>query len=252
MEKELTLPQDLVNLEMSRYIDLDVYHAVERSHPFYVEMTDEILKLIDKHQNTQKDGLEILELGAGTGLFTEQLVQIPRTQIDALELDSSCVELLTKHVAGKARVIQGDAVKYSKNQKYDVVVSTFAHDHIHYDLANNFAANIRKNLKKGGIYLMGGEILPLYLTPAQRREALFQYHGYIVSEALRQGHYALAQLEINALHSGVNMVGDFKRHERLFEAEMLSSPFQLRVKNKIGPVNPNNVGGVFVYCYEAI
>ena len=32
--------------EMSRYIDLDLYHAVERSHPYYEEMITEILKEI--------------------------------------------------------------------------------------------------------------------------------------------------------------------------------------------------------------
>jgi hypothetical protein len=71
----------------------------------------------------------------------------------------------------------------------------------------------------------------------------------IVEEALRRGHYQLAQIEINALESGVNMIGDFKRHEDVFELEMCEGGMELASKNKVGPSEPTDVGGVFVYTY---
>jgi len=47
------------------------------------------------------------------------------------------------------------------------------------------------------------------------------------------------------------MIGDFKRHEAMFEDEMLSAGFKMKLKKKIGPIDRNDVGGVFVYIFEA-
>ena len=237
-------------LEMSRYIDLHLYHAVERSHPYYEEMLAEILRLLAEHAAGR--AIYCLELGAGTGLASMELLGQPGIRLDALELDAKCCELLAHYTEGRAHCIQGDAVTFKGETPYDVVVSVFAHDHIHYDQGRAFAANIRRNLKPGGLYIMGGEILPRYHDEASRIEALHRYHGFIVAKALREGHFELAQIEINALKSGVFMIGDFKRHEALFEAEMLSAAFRQRAKIKLGPQNPSDVGGVYVYVFQAI
>lgn len=236
--------------EMSRYIDLSLYHAVERSHPFYIEMTQEILHQIGRYHEAHPGRLKVLELGAGTGLFTEEMARLDYLEVNALEIDSECLTILRSHVGDKAGFIMGDAVTYCREGAYDLVVSTFAHDHIHYDRACEFAGNIRKNLKPGGLYIMGGEILPYYETPEERKDALLKYHGFIVQEALRQGHYTLSQIEINALKSGVEMIGDFKRHAAMFEQEMSSAGLVLRSKIKVGPPDRDDTGGVFVYVYE--
>lgn len=252
IKSALAFNQTTKQFEMSRYIDIEMYHAVERTHPYYVEMVDEILKIVVDYSR-EKDGLlKALELGAGTGLFTQDLINLDFVEVDALEIDIECIGTLQKHIGSLARCLQGDAVTYCQEGYYDLVLSTFAHDHIHYDRAKDFVANIRRNLTRGGLYIMGGEILPRYSTMAERAEALHSYHGYIIQKALRDGHYAVAQLEINALKSGLEMIGDFKRHEALFEEEMLSTAFKLRKKVKMGPNEMNHVGGVFVYVYEAV
>ena len=238
-------------LEMSRYIDLDMYHEVERSHPYYTDMVEKILACIEKYHQKHSRPLNILELGAGTGLFTEDLIKKKYLNVDALEIDSNSIPILEKHVLRQAHCIQGDATIYCREGFYDLVCSTFAHDHIHFNLAETFVQNIRRNLKKGGLYLMGGEILPYFETEEQRCQALHAYHGFIIEKANREGHFALAQIEISALRSGIEMVGDFKRHELMFEQEMLKADFTQKVKIKMGPRHKPEVGGVFVYIYEA-
>ena len=243
--------EKLGRFEMSRYIDLNLYHQVERTHPFYTEMLDEMLSQIRAGCDPAKR-YRVLELGSGTGIFTEELIKLPFLDVTALEYDPKCCQVLRNEMAGTScRVVHGDAVEYREPQAFDFVVSTFAHDHIHYDRAATFAANIRANLKRGGLYLMGGEVLPPYSTTAERSEALHRYHGYIVNKALRDGHFRVAQIEINALESGLGMIGDFKRHEALFEHEMEGACMALRKKRKIGPAHPDDVGGVFVYTYAA-
>ncbi|HNX90724.1 MAG TPA: methyltransferase domain-containing protein [Candidatus Omnitrophota bacterium] len=237
-------------IEMSRYIDLDIYHRVERTHPFYVEMVGEMCDQISNNVEAVAQP-RILEIGAGTGLLTAEILKLGNMRIDAVELDEECCTILEKYVSDpRCKCICDNAVTFSDTEKYDVVVSSFAHDHIHYDQRYDFAKNIKKNLKPGGVYIMGGEVLPYYTNDIERAKALYDYHGFIVDKALRDRNFEVAQIEINALKSGLDMTGDFKRHEAMFEEEMGSSGLNMIVKKKIGPVDKNTVGGVFVYVYQ--
>lgn len=240
--------QSLRQFEMSRYIDLDLYHQVEQSHPFYMEMTTEISAFLAQRCKP-KQIYRMLELGAGTGLFTEALLRHPCLEVSALDIDTNCCHLLSQQFGEKIRVLHGDATTYCEEGGFDIVSSVFAHDHINHDLADAFARNIKNNLKKGGFYIMGGEYLADYDTDIERREAIYKYHCFIINKALREGNFRVAQIEINALESGIDMVGDFKRKESAFEAQMISAGLRLCFKKKIGPDVPDDVGGVFVYVY---
>lgn len=253
MESKLkvdTFKGNAKKIEMSRYIDLDIYHRVEKTHPFYVEMVDEIFGYIGKLAKGKPE-FRIMELGAGTGLLTAELLKINNVTIDAVELDHECCAILDEYVdSERCRCICDNAVTYSIQNGYDAVVSSFAHDHIHYDQRYEFALNIKKNLKPGGHYIMGGEILPYYQTDEERSKALYDYHCFIVEKALKDKNFEVAQIEINALKSGLEMTGDFKRHEAMFEEEMSSSGLKIALKKRIGPLDKHTVGGVFVYVYK--
>jgi hypothetical protein len=240
-------------IEMSRYIDLPTYHKIERAHPFYEEMISEINSQVEEFRNDGGAGngnLSALELGAGTGLCSLELVRHSFLDLDCLEIDEECCEILGSHPeATRYNVICGDARTFCKPRYYDLVVSTFAHDHIHYDMRFAFAKNIYDNLKNGGRYLVGGEMLPHFGSDLERKKALFRYHNFIISMALDADRVQLSELENNALKSGLDMVGDFKRHERMFEEEMLSAGFTMLEKKKMGPVERDDVGGVFVYVF---
>ena len=237
--------------EMSRYIDLDLYHEVERSHPFYREMTAEICSQIE--QFGQPDRMwRILEIGAGTGLLTEELLKFPFMDVYAVEIDTECFNMLKNRFQNdRFHAIQNNAITYCQDGFFDIVVSSFAHDHIHYDNCVTLAKNIKRNLNNGGIYIMGGEFLPFFETDEERIESLCQYHCFIVEKSLRDRNFRVAQIEINALKSGVEMIGDFKRHVVMFEQEMAEGGLKLSTKKKIGPLNREDVGGVFVYVYKS-
>lgn len=238
-------------LEMSRYIDLEVYHRVERTHPFYEEMIEALHDLV--RPIAAEGPRRLWEFGAGTGLATGEFLKHPNLRIDALDLDSECCRILSDHLKDAVACICDDALTHGETGAYDLAASVFAHDHIPYELGPRLAANIRRNLKRGGRYVMGGEILPYFHDDDSRREALYRYHGFIVSKAMRDENFEVAQIEINALKSGLYKIGDFKRHEAMFEAEMLSGgQFRIAEKLKIGPSDLDDVGGVYVYAFEAV
>jgi len=98
--------------------------------------------------------------------------------------------------------------------------------------------------------LWAGKLFLFFENEEQRKEALYAYHCYIIEKALKDKNFEVAQIEINALKSGLEEIGDFKRHEAMFEEEMVSSGLRLVQKNKIGPFVPSDVGGIFVYVYQ--
>lgn len=236
--------------EMSRYIDLDLYHKAERSHPFYEEMVNEICGNL-KTDSKSHSRINLLEFGAGTGLLTQELIRFPHIDVYALELDTECIQILKNNIRHKnCSIIQDNIITFAKENYFDIIISSFAHDHIDYDNGCQLAKNLKNNLKNGGIYIMGGEILPYYSNSKEREEALYKYHCYIINKALRDRNFEVAQIEINALKSGIFMQGDFKRHEKLFEEEMSLGGLKLISKKKIGPLDVDGVGGIFVYIYE--
>lgn len=249
-------PQEKNFLEMSRYIDLPTYHKIERAHPFYEEMVEEMHKQVLQHYKNYAKGegkMKTMEFGAGTGICSIELVQHDFLELDCVELDSKCGEILSSHPEAKHYSVHvADATTYCKPGEYDLLVSVFAHDHIHFDKRFTLARNLRDNLKKGGRYIMGGEVLPRYQNDHERKKALFKYHNMIIDIALKHDRVQLCELENNALKSGLDMVGDFKRHEEMLEDEMRSADFVIAEKIKMGPLDREDCGGVYIYVFEAV
>ena len=216
--------------EMSNYINIKEYHEAEATHPFYKEMADEMLNQIKKISS--KKETRIVEFGAGTGLFTKELLEINNLKVDAVEIDEVCYSYLRDNLGDKgANLILGDAIIYSRDGFYDIVVSCFAHDHIHFDKRFDYAKNVQNNLSHSGVYIVGHEILPIFSTEEERRGSLRSFQGYIIWKAIAG-------------------IGDCKRHMKMFEEEMQAAGLKEIFRKKIGPLDREDVGGVYVFVYK--
>jgi len=119
---------------------------------------------------------DILELGSGTGLFTEMLVErYPGTAIDALDLSGSMVESLRARFGGNPEVScrVADAELFEPDRKYGLVVSNAV---FHW-----FSRMEDALAKYQGALLNGGVLAFTAFGPETFRE---------LREALRAGHTA--------------------------------------------------------------
>ncbi len=252
LDLTLVAPNPSVDFQTTRYIDPDVYHVSRQQRPFLNEALITMAAIIQRHQCEIKDLLKILELGAGTGIATQSLAKNPMVTIDALDINLESINLLKQHLGHKARAIRADAREYCKEENYDIVVSSFLHDQIHYHHALKYMSTVRRNLKVGGLYIVIGDLLPSFGNEIERNDSLMAYFSYLVDRALRNGNYTLAQIEINELKAGLNFESDFKRHPKMLEDEVTGAGFEIVGKQKIGPDSSDCQGGTYIYTFKAL
>ncbi len=248
-------------IEMSAYIHINDYDEHEEEHAYYVEMMEKMISIIEEHRSGKAKPTTILELGAGTGLFTKRLMRLSDVQITALEIDWACfhnLEHTTKRMllgngAARAKIncLNKDSRTFDPggpDQKFQYIVSSFADHHIKpYDKAKYFE-NVKRNLEKGALFVVGDEFLPNNdrNDNEARCKALEAYHGHIISLAKDRGQDKLAGLEEEALQSGIDEIGDFKLSCNEYEQLVAKAGFDFE-KELIGPSDPTEIGGVYVY-----
>ena len=78
------------------------------------------------------------------------------------------------------------------------------------------------------------------------------YHNYIIERAQSENHPHLALLEQGALDSGLQSMGDFKISCEHYEALAKRSGLELVKREKIGPLDNDVVGGIYVYVFRSL
>lgn len=149
------------------------------------------------------------------------------------------------------RCVNADSRTYNPEGTFAYIFSSFADHHIKTIDKAEYFENIKLNLEKGGLVIVGDELLPPYdeNDMASRERALNSYHRHIIEETRRQhgeDAWGLIQLEEAALESGLKGIGDFKLSCELYERYLTEAGFRFE-KELIGPLDRDDVGGVYVY-----
>ncbi|MDG4860688.1 TIR domain-containing protein [Streptomyces sp. T-3] len=264
-------PLMLKTAEMSLYIAIDDYDEYEERHAYYVDMMNEMLTLFRHRRDSVFSGpsgrCRVLELGAGTGIFTRRLAAEAEVDCTAVEIDFACSNKLERNLRAHANAtaINADSRTYvadNEDGRFQFVFTSFADHHIKTEDKVRYFSNIKQNLTPGGRIIVGDEFLPEY-DPKDNdewRAALHRYHGHIIKysadraeeyEELGEAkeahaHRELIQLESAALKSGLDRQGDFKLSRSLYEGILKEQGFHFQSK-KIGPLDDDTVGGIYVY-----
>ncbi len=242
-------------VEMSAYIPIHDYDLHEEAHAYYVDMMQLMISIIEKNRNSDRK-IRILELGSGTGIFTKRLAEIKNAELVAVEIDWACykalehkMESLVNNNSTTVTCLNKDSRIYNPDGEFDFICSSFADHHIKpYDKKQYFE-NIKNNLVNGGMFITGDEFLPIYdyQDVESRRAALKAYHGHIIEIAKQANELELVKLEEAALKSGLEERGDFKLSCQEYETMLNNAGFKYIDSIKIGPLDREDLGGVFVY-----
>jgi demethylmenaquinone methyltransferase/2-methoxy-6-polyprenyl-1,4-benzoquinol methylase len=92
----------------------------------------------------------VLELAAGTGIWTGQLTQIA-SHVTALDVSEEVLELSAhKLQAAKVHYVQGDLFEWQPDAQYDLVFFSFWLSHVPPELAPEFLEKVYRATKPGG------------------------------------------------------------------------------------------------------
>ena len=228
------------------YDDPDAYHAAEEAHVGYLPMASAMLDAIRAHLERRPGW--VLEFGAGTGLFTQRLVQMTRPEV--LEPTEEALRVLERTIpAGCIDVIHRTEIgSLKRSGRYTVICSAFAHDHL--KDAIGLAATLFRMLVPGGVYVCGIELLRVFEDEDDRMRALREWHDYVIGIAESEGNVLTADLERQALRSGLDRLYDFKTSESNYEASLVGAGFGLVAKQRMTEERHPDIGGVFCYVWR--
>lgn len=255
------------SIEMSAYVSVPQYGHFEEYHAYFIDMMERMLEHFEK--NRKKDvQCRVLELGAGTGHFTRRLIRSGNLLVTAVEIDWACYHYLwgvreTLRSAletipplhdtpnYKLSVVFADSCKFSDpdGNLFDFIFSSFADHHIKPADKEQYFKNIKKNLSPNGMLIVGDEFIPSYDPGDEEsfRSAVTRYHNHIIDKAREDGHDELVDLETAAMNSGLERRGDFKMPIEEYEKHLRAAGLIPISREKIGPKDRDDLGGIYVY-----
>ncbi|HEY0319684.1 MAG TPA: methyltransferase domain-containing protein [Pyrinomonadaceae bacterium] len=240
-----------VHVEMSDYISVEEYDLYEEGHAYYKEMMQRMLDIFSERRGSVNEECAMLELGAGTGIFTKRLAALESVTVEAVEVDFACFKRLVQNIQtnhSNVKFHPEDSRAFWAETPFKFIFSSFADHHIRFEDKKPYLDNVKSNLASGGVFIVGDEFLPSHdrSDKESRKRALELYHKHIIDIAEEQGNSNLMKLEEAALRSGLDEVGDFKITCEEYEKHLQDAGFVFKREN-IGPVDRTDVGGVYVY-----
>ncbi len=146
-----------------------------------VSSFEEYYKLISSTMKYTEEPIEILDLGCGTGLEIQGILEkAPNAKITCIDLSEGMLKLLKeKYIANKEqiKIIVHSYLEYDFGvSKYDYVFGVMTMHHFLYDTKLELYKKIRRSLKENGAYIEGDYVVTKYYEKKwiKRREDLLK------------------------------------------------------------------------------
>jgi tRNA (cmo5U34)-methyltransferase len=158
--------------EMGAFFDARAagYDAHMHDNIFPGHMLAQFYQAVSSPIEGTDEPLQILDLGCGTGLEIEALLQrAPNASITGVDLAEQMLERLRARYAGHMDQITLVTDSYLTmplgRQAYDYVVSAMAMHHVLHDVKRELYDKIHAALKPGGKYIEADSVIPAVLEP---------------------------------------------------------------------------------------
>jgi tRNA (cmo5U34)-methyltransferase len=165
--------------EMAAFFDVRAagYDDHMRGYVFSDAAFDQFYQALSSPIEATDEPLNILDLGIGTGLEIEALLQrVPNALITGVDVSHNMLQLLRERYAAHLSQITLVAGSYLtmpfETRAYDHVVSAMSAHHLLRAAKRELYAKIHTALKPGGKYIEGDSVIPLEMES----QFLAEYH----------------------------------------------------------------------------
>ena len=158
----LFLPIDYTNKEMSRFYDrwADKYDLDVNQGKTNIKEAEFIVSLLDKYNKNKN--IEILDLGAGTGILSEILVKHGYKNITLVDFSQEMLnKAKKKNLLKGCKFIKADVRKMNLRKKFDAACSLFSFGSTSYFKKEEIPVIfnvLKKHLKKNALFFTVGHL----------------------------------------------------------------------------------------------
>lgn len=106
--------------------------------------------------------IKILDLGAGTGLLSQKVLErYPSAQITLVDLSEKMLDVARERFAGLDTIhfLQKDYTQLDLNEEYDAIISSLSIHHLNDESKQNLYQQAFKGLKAGGYFINADQVL---------------------------------------------------------------------------------------------
>lgn len=188
----------------SNIVAAEDYNRMMTNEHLYIAQADRIIgKIVRRYTEHSQNRSEVLEIGCGPARLTPLLTKIPNVNVTAVDYDSGWIKAAKQAMETEgfnATLVCADMQSYRHPQPINVAVSQGTHHHIKKGESTSlYLENLRRQLARGGIYIISDEMVAYYENEEERYVRLCIWYAHIITAALRRGYERLAVAEMETL-----------------------------------------------------
>ena len=144
---------------------------------------------------------KLLDLGAGTGLFSQKVLEAyPTAEIELIDLSDQMLEVAKQRFSGleNISITQADYTQINPSEKYDAIISSLSIHHLTDEDKQTLYRNIWTWLKPGGIFINADQVLArnTYLEALYSRQWKAKVESTDLSKEAIKAAYGRVNLDI--------------------------------------------------------
>ena len=235
---------------ISQYLNIENYDSCQDRQDFFQPLAEQMLAILHQHKSKRIKIPRILEVGAKTGHFTRYLAAL-EADIWALELDWVCYKKLEHNLQQQQLDItleHKDSCAYDPPYQFNYIFSCLGDRHINLADKEKYLKNIKRNLERGGLSIVGDEFLPPYeeVDSYSRQTAVEIYHNHRLELAKQKGDLKSIALATEIANSAKIDRGDYKLSCEHYERLLRKTGFTF-TKQQVDSGIYEQQGGIFIY-----